>query len=63
MLALFVTVAKAPVANTPKPPPEMEPPALLVTLPPPPRSTPAPVVEVAVMLPLFVTVPDAPVFT
>ena len=60
MLPLLLTVARVPVVKTPNPPPEIDPPELFVMLPPPPRSTPAPVALAALMLPLLVTVPDAP---
>ena len=63
MLPLLLSVPRAPLVKTPNAPPEIDPPELFVMLPPPARSTPAPLALAALMLPLLVTVPDAPVPT
>ena len=63
MLPLLLSVAATPLVNTPNPPPEIEPPELFVMVPPPAKSTPAPLALAALMLPLLVTVPAAPVPT
>ena len=63
MLPLLLSVPRAPVVKTPNPPPEIDPPELFVMLPPLPRPTPAPLALAEMMLPLLVTVPDAPVPT